>query len=93
MLLDRGRLIAEGPADSLADELELERPWETVVEGDRPNVEADIEDLGQGRWCIRGPRMTADLMAALEGHVVIEHGRRKVNLADLLDRATGGEEE
>ena len=53
----------------------------------------EIEELGQGRWCIRGPRMTADLMAALEGHVVIEHGRRKVNLADLLDRATGGEEE
>ncbi|MAI09695.1 MAG: hypothetical protein CMA08_03820 [Euryarchaeota archaeon] len=93
MLLDRGRLIAEGPADSLADDLDLERPWETVVEGDRPNVEAEIEDLGQGRWCIRGPRMTSALMAALEGHVVIEHGRRKVNLADLLDRATGGEEE
>lgn len=93
LLLDRGRLIAEGPADGLADELGLERPWETVVEGERPDVEAEVEDLGQGRWRIRGPRLTASLMDSIGSASVIEHGRRKVNLADLLDRATMGEEE
>ncbi|HII18323.1 MAG TPA: hypothetical protein HA311_03080 [Candidatus Poseidoniaceae archaeon] len=93
LLLDRGRLIAEGPADGLADELGLERPWETIVEGERPDVEAEVEDLGQGRWRIRGPRLTASLMGSIGSASVIEHGRRKVNLADLLDRATRGEEE
>ena len=37
--------------------------------------------------------MTPDLLASLKGAVVLEHGRRKVNLADVLDRITEGEEE
>jgi ABC-type multidrug transport system ATPase subunit len=93
LLLDRGRLIAQGPADRLSDDLGLDRPWETVVEGERPEVDAKVEDLGQMQWCIQGPRMSADLLTALEGREIIQHGRRKVDLADLLDRATWGEEE
>lgn len=93
LLLDRGRLIAQGPADRLSDDLGLDRPWETVVEGERPEVNAKVEDLGQMQWCIQGPRMSADLLTALEGREIIQHGRRKVDLADLLDRATWGEEE
>ena len=93
LLLDRGRLIAQGPADRLSDDLGLDRPWETVVEGERPEVDAKVEDLGQMQWCIQGPRMSADLLTALDGREIIQHGRRKVDLADLLDRATWGEEE
>ena len=93
LLLDRGRLIAQGPADRLSDDLGLERPWETVVEGERPEVDDKVEDLGQRRWSIQGPRMSSELLTALEGREIIQHGRRKVDLADLLDRATGGEEE
>ena len=93
LLLDRGRLVGEGSANGLADDLGIERPWDTVVEGEKPEVDAEIEDLGRGRWRISGPRMTPDLLASLKGAVVLEHGRRKVNLADVLDRITEGEEE
>ena len=93
LLLDRGRLVGEGSANGLADDLGIERPWDTVVEGEKPEVDAEIEDLGRGRWRISGPRMTPELLASLKGAVVLEHGRRKVNLADVLDRITGGEEE
>ena len=37
--------------------------------------------------------MTPELLASLKGAVVLEHGRRKVNLADVLDRISGDEEE
>ncbi len=93
LLLDRGRLIGEGSANGLADDLGIERPWYTVVEGDKPEVDAKIVAQGRGRWCIIGPRMTPEFLASLEGMDVIEHGRRKVNLADVLDRIIGGEEE
>ena len=93
LLLDRGQLIGEGSADGLADELGIERPWDTVIEGPKPTIDADVEDLGRGRWRLSGPRMTSDLLASLVGSEVLEHGRRKVNLADVLDRIAGGEEE
>ncbi|MGB0489180.1 MAG: ATP-binding cassette domain-containing protein [Candidatus Poseidoniaceae archaeon] len=93
LLLDRGRLIGEGSADHLADELGIERPWETVVEGSKPDIVPEVEDLGQGRWCVRGPRMTPAFLASLGEVEVIDHGRQKVSLADVLDRITGGEEE
>ena len=37
--------------------------------------------------------MTPDLLASLDDTEVLEHGRRKVNLADVLDQISGGEEE
>lgn len=93
LLLDRGRLVGEGSANGLADVLGIERPWDTVIKGPKPTVDADIEDLGRGQWRISGPRMTPDLLASLDDTEVLEHGRRKVNLADVLDQISGGEEE
>lgn len=93
LLLDRGRLVGEGSANGLADALGIERPWDTVIKGPKPTVDADIEDLGRGQWRISGPRMTPDLLASLDDTEVLEHGRRKVNLADVLDQISGGEEE
>ena len=93
LLLDRGRLVGEGSANGIADVLGIERPWDTVIKGPKPTVDADIEDLGRGQWRISGPRMTPDLLASLDDTEVLEHGRRKVNLADVLDQISGGEEE
>ena len=93
LLLDRGRLVGEGSANGLADAFGIERPWDTVIRGPKPTVDADIEDLGRGQWRVSGPRMTPDLLASLDGTEVLEHGRRKVNLADVLDQISGVEEE
>jgi ABC-2 type transport system ATP-binding protein len=92
VLVERGRILAEGSAESLADDLGIERPWETVVEGERPS--GDAVDLGGGAWRVVGPRMNADLLASLGKVQVLRHGRRELDLADLLEAAVaGGEEE
>ena len=92
VLLERGRIVAEGSAESLADTIGLDRPWVTVVKGRRPSE--DAVDLGDGLWELTGPRLDSDLLASIGTAEVLSHGRRDIDLADLLDAIVGrGEEE
>jgi len=92
VLLERGRIVAEGSAESLADTIGLDRPWVTVVEGQRPSEDAVA--LGDGLWELTGPRLDADLLTSIGTAEVLSHGRRDIDLADLLDAVVArGEEE
>ena len=91
VLLDRGQIVEQGSAEALADRLDVDRPWETVV-ASKSKVEG-AEELAPGRWRLQGPRMSMDLLKSLGDVEVVSHGRRAVDLADLLERIVGGEEE